>query len=113
MELTARPHYMDPRAVRLRTDIYPANVAFSFADNPYPRARALVTIDEVIVLVEGGYEVSELYRGLLEDVRGSRTEIVATTSDGDVTITRQGGCGCGSRLKTYRPFARTLAMASS
>jgi len=113
MELTAQPHYQDPRAVQVRTDIYPANVTFSFAENLYPRARVLVTVDEVIVLVEGGYEVSVLYRALLEDVKGSRTEIIATTSDGDVTITRQSGCGCGSRLKTYRPFARTMSMATS
>lgn len=112
MELTATPHFMDPRAVRLRTDVFPANVSFSFADNPYARARALITADEVIVLVEGGYEVAVLYRARLEDVTGTRTEIVATTNDGDVTITRQSGCGCGSRLKTYRPFARTMSMAS-
>jgi len=113
MELTATPHYQDQRSVRLRTDIYPAEVVFSFAENRYPRARAVVTADEIIVLVEGGYEVSQLYRAYLEDVSGSRTQIIATTSDGDITITRQQGCGCGSRLKSYRPFARTMSMASS
>ena len=113
MELIPTPHYQDQRAVMVRTDIYPANVVFSFAVNDYPRARAILTADEILILVEGGYEVVTLYSARLENVTGTRTEIVATTADGEITITRQQGCGCGSRLKSYRPFARTMAMASS
>ena len=54
-----------------------------------------------------------LYEGRLEDVHRRPQQIVtATTADGDVTITRGGGCGCGSRLRSYRPFGRAVRMAT-
>jgi hypothetical protein len=99
----------------MRCDVYPAGVTFSFGEHSYPRARAMVTTDRVIVLVEGGGPsgVSVLYDERLEDVTGDNRQVVATTADGDVTITRQNGCGCGSRLRGYRPFGRMMAMATA
>jgi hypothetical protein len=97
--------------VAIRSDVYPANVEFSFGTNPYPKTRAIVTADEVIVLVEDGRPPGVLYRERLEDVTGTRTALQAVTADGTVTITRQGGCGCGSTLKNYRPFDRSVALA--
>jgi hypothetical protein len=109
---TPIPHQKISGVVPVRTDVYPASVSFSFGDNPYSRARAIVTADQVVVLVEAGTAPGVLYEGRLEDVAVvSRNQIIATTADGEVTISRQGGCGCGSRLRSYRPFGRAVAMA--
>lgn len=106
------PHQVITEPVKVRNDVYPAEVTFSFATNPYPRSRAIVTADRVLVLVEGGATgASVLYDERLEDLDADRKRIVATTADGVVTISRQSGCGCGSRLRSYRPFSQTLRMA--
>ena len=97
--------------VAIRSDVYPANVEFSFATNPYPKTRAIITADEIIVLVEDGRPPGVLSRERLEDVSGSRSQVMATTVDGTIRVTRQNGCGCGSSLKTYRPFDRVVALA--
>jgi hypothetical protein len=107
------PHQKTSGTVPVRTDVYPATVEFSFASNPYPRTRAIITADTVLVLVEGGQSAAVLYEERLEDVATvGRRQIVATTADGTVTIARQGGCGCGSRLRSYRPFGRAVRMAT-
>jgi hypothetical protein len=112
LNTTPTPHKKAEGAVAVRADVYPANVTFTFGVNPYPRSRAIVTADTVLVLVEGGSGAAVLYEGRLENYTGDRTQLVATTADGEVTITRQGGCGCGSRLRSYRPFGRAVRMAT-
>jgi hypothetical protein len=110
------PHRRSGGVTPVRSDVYPADVAFSFATNPYSRARAIVTADTVMVLVENGTPsgAGVLYEGRLEDVNlVNRTHLVAVTADGEVTITRQAGCGCGSRLRSYRPFGRAVRMAKA
>lgn len=97
--------------VAIRSDVFPASVQFSFADNPYPKVRAIVTADEVIVLVEDGNPPGVLYQERLDDVSGTRQTLTATTADGTVTIARGGGCACGSRLRSYRPFGRSVMLA--
>lgn len=100
----------------MRADVYPASVSFSFGQHRFSRARAIVTADRVIVLVEAGIGpsgIGVLYNEKLEDVSGDRNHVTATTADGQVTITRQGGCGCGSKLRSYRPFGRMVAMATA
>jgi hypothetical protein len=108
------PHQVLDGPVKVRNDIYPAKVTFSFGVNRYPKSRAIVTADRVLVLVEGGNGTGAavLYDERLEDVSSDRRQIVATTADGDVTISRAGGCGCGSSLRSYRPFGRSLRMAT-
>lgn len=110
---TPVPHQQIQGAVPVRSDVYPANVVFSFADNPYPKTRAILTADKALILVEGGGNAaSVLYEGRLENVVApDRQSIVATTADGDITISRGSGCGCGSRLRGYRPFTRAVRMA--
>jgi hypothetical protein len=101
---------------QMRADVYPATVQFSFGTHRYSRARAMVTTDRVIVLVEAGIGpsgVGVLYDGRLEDVSGDRNQLTATTADGEVTIFRQSGCGCGSKLRSYRPYGRMVAMATA
>jgi hypothetical protein len=106
------PHQQVAGAVAVRADVFPAAVTFSFAENNYSRARAILTAEEVLVLVDGGTGSGPavLYQQRLEDVQTSRQQVVATTVDGDVTITRAGGCGCGSRLRSYQPFQRAVRM---
>ena len=107
------PHQRVAGAVAVRADVFPAKVTFSFMDNPYVKARAILTADEALILVEasGGSGPSVLYQERLEDVQFvSREQVVATTADGNITISRAGGCGCGSRLRGYRPFSRTVRM---
>lgn len=110
--------YLDPipytpieGQVQIRADVFPASVSFSFAHNPYNRARAIVTADRVVVLVDGQRTPRVLYDGRLESVSGDRNLLVATTSEGDVTITRASGCGCGSRLRSFRPYRSSVRMA--
>src|SRR4051812_21458529 len=105
------PHERTSTTMAMRADIYPANVVFSFGQNPYTRARAIFTADRVLVLVEAGVGVGVLYEAKLEDFSGDRKQMTALTADGTVTVTRQSGCGCGSRLRSYRPFGRMVAMA--
>jgi hypothetical protein len=105
------PHEQVPGTTMLRCDVYPADVNFSFAPRPLGRTRAIVTADRVQILVAMGTQIGVLYEAKLEDYAGSRREVVATTEDGTITLTRAGGCGCGSKLKTYRPFQRVAAMA--
>jgi len=110
---TLSPHQRVNGAVAVRADVFPAVVSFSFAEDKHQRARAILTADEVIVLVESGTSApSVLYQERLEDVQFlSRQTVTATTADGEVTISRGSGCGCGSRLRGYRPFGRTVRMA--
>jgi hypothetical protein len=110
---TPVPHQRISGTVPVRADIYPANVVFSFADRTYEKARAILTADKAIILVEGGgHGAAVLYEGRLEDVEiVARKELIATTAEGRITISRGGGCGCGSRLRGYRPFGRAVHLA--
>lgn len=98
--------------VQLRADVFPASVQFSFAENKYPKARAIVTADRVMVLVDGQRTPRLLYDGRLEGYTGDRNSLVATTAEGEITITRAQGCGCGSRLRGFRPYQKAIRMAS-
>jgi len=104
-------HQQVKGAVPVRVDVFPATVRFSWMDNPYAKVRAILTADEALMLVEATGGPAVLYTGRLEDVTGDRQTVTATTADGDITITRAGGCGCGSKLRAYRPFTRTVRMA--
>jgi len=111
--LTPTPHQKVLGTTQIRADVFPANVHYSFADNPYPKSRVLVTADEIIVLVDGRPSAPNVaYSGRLEDLSGDRRMLVATTADGTITVSRAQGCGCGSRLKSYRPFQRVVRMAA-
>jgi len=98
--------------VQVRADIFPASVYFSFAQNPYNKARAIVTADRVVVLVDGQRIPRVLYDGRLNDVSGDRNQLVASTDEGQITITRARGCGCGSRLRSFKPFRSSVRMAA-
>ena len=109
---TIHHHVQVEGAVPVRADVYPAQVQFSFTDNPYPKTRAILTADTVLILVEATGGPAVLYEERLENVAiPDREHIIATTVDGDVTISRGSGCGCGSTLKSYRPFGRSIHMA--
>jgi hypothetical protein len=105
------PHEKVPGSVMVRTDVWPATVSFSFGENPFTRSRAIVTADSILVLVEAGTGPGVLYESRLEDLTFNGRTATAVTEDGEITIARAGGCGCGSRLRSYRPFGRSLRMA--
>lgn len=111
LALTPTPHTPVVGTVQVRADVWPATVVYSFADNPFPKSRVIITADEITVLVESGGP-SVYYTGRLEDYSGDRKSLVATTADGTITVTKASGCGCGSKLKTYRPYSRAVRMAS-
>lgn len=109
--IATEPHIQVQTPTEIRSDTYPANVVFSFATHSYPKARAIVTKTDVLVLVEGGTQIMVLYFAPLLDAQGDGRSIVATTEDGTVTISKAPGCGCGSGLKSYRPYRDSVRMA--
>jgi hypothetical protein len=111
LNTTPIPHERTGGVTQVRTDVFPAAVSFSFGDNPYAKARAIVTVDSILILVEAGSAPGVLYEGRLEDLTFNGRTAVATTEDGEITISRAHGCGCGSRLRSYRPFGRAVRMA--
>lgn len=97
--------------VEIRRDIYPAIVSFSFAKNPWPKSRAIITRTELIILVEGGTYIKEVYREPLLSLGGNNKMLKIETEDGSIQITKDGNCGCGSSLKSYRPFEQPVYIA--
>lgn len=110
--IATTPHRQVTESTIIRSDTYPAVVDMSFATYSYPLVRAIVTMDRVVVLVEGGTRVCELYSAPMLDVEGNNRQITVTTEDGTLTISkRKGNCGCGSSLKSYRAFRDSQRMA--
>jgi hypothetical protein len=112
-DLLPRPRTHTPVAepTQIRFDIYPATVAFSFGSHMFNKVRAIVTADQVVVLVDDQGGPSELYSGKLENIQGTRRHVQVETADGVITIERAQGCGCGSHLKNYKPFTRAARIA--
>jgi len=95
----------DPVVVR---DVYPAEV--TLPDGTLLRG-ALVKVTREGVYVWTGERVlsyaearSEPGEVLTPDYLTRREPLVTATADGPVVVWKGAGCGCGSTLKSYRPF---------
>ena len=97
----------------VRLDLFPASA--TVGDETYAPARIVVTDDSVHVYVDAPGGPVEAYTARLEDFSGRRTTGYTATIDGGsvVQINRASGCGCGSRLKSFRPFAGVPHVQSS
>lgn len=98
----------------IRLDLFPATVTVNGQD-VYAPARAVVTDDAIHVYMDARDGPAEVYTTRLDDFSGRRTTgFVASASNGDdVQIGRASGCGCGSRLRGFRPFAGVPHVQSS
>lgn len=89
----------------VRLDVFPASVVVG--DTTYAPSRAIVTDDTLYVFMDASSGPEEVYSVRMDDFSGRRTTgYKVTTDDGDeVYVNRASGCGCGSRLRGFRPFA--------
>lgn len=106
----------DEQPVVCRIDIAPATVTFTphdGASQTIEGARVIVTADKVYVFRDGAPPY-EWYSGRLDSFDGRNTTgYQAVTANGDVVFFRRGGgCGCGSQVKSFRPFPQGLVQGS-
>lgn len=88
----------------IRLDLFPASV--TIGDKQYLRSRAIVTDDSVHIYIDSPTGPEEIYSARLDDYSGNAgVGYTAETSTGDTVLMQyQAGCGCGSRLRGFRPF---------
>lgn len=101
---------------RVRVDVFPAHVALSTGE-VFDRVRIIVTLDTVFVFKDSSAGPVVAFSERLASYdpgnpphRRTRSNpvrpaLVTTDSDTVITFNRTGGCGCGSRLKSFNPFA--------
>lgn len=88
----------------IRLDLFPATV--TVGEQVLTPARAVVTDDAVHVYMDSRNGPEDRYTARLADFDGARNiGYIAETDDGEkVHIQRASGCGCGSRLRGFKPF---------
>lgn len=88
----------------IRLDLFPATVVVG--DTVYSPSRAIVADESVHIYMDSAQGPVEVYTARLDDFSGSRTTgyVVIAADETLVSIGRANGCGCGSRLRGYRPF---------
>ncbi len=95
-----------------RLDLYPANLTLNGV--LYQNVRVIPTADTIYAYREGtdGEGPVEFLNERISDFDGKNTiGWTATLHDGrQVFFQRSNGCGCGSRLRGYRPFPQGLAI---
>lgn len=122
--------------VRLQTDLFPCEVLINYTQTgdtrQLTRARVIVTGDapdspaRVYVYLDSGDGPKCVYSAPATTYtparRASRLRELYTPETRTHTIqtpttliaaTREGGCGCGSRLKSFNPFPSMAALAAS
>ena len=103
-------------AAFIRLDMFPATVTVTDSKDGarFEPARAIVTDDAVHVYMDAAGGPKEVYMQRLSDFQGRRTlGYTAIADDGStVQITRASGCGCGSALRGFRPFAGVPQVAN-
>lgn len=114
---------------RIRSDVFPANVTISKPNTSetqrYDKARIVFTMDAVYVFQDAPTGPELVYTERLASFdpgvplhrrkRGlpPRQASAITDSGAEVSFMRTGGCGCGSRLKSFSPFSVINAVAST
>jgi hypothetical protein len=90
----------------LRLDLFPATVTRGDSTE-YGPVRAVVSEDTLYVFQDSSPAPELLFSELLYDFDyNSRNRYTAVTDDDRelITITKRAGCGCGNKLKGFRPF---------
>lgn len=84
------------------------------AETTYPRARVIVTDERIYVFVDSPTGPALAYEGRLESLEGRNTTgYQAITATGDaVYFKRGGGCMCGSRLRSFKPFPEGMVQGA-
>jgi hypothetical protein len=91
----------------IRVDLFPAEVYFAEEDvPPLRKVRVIVTQDEFYIFADSPRGPEATHHGRLDTFEGNqKTGYSATLADEtSLTFRRAGGCGCGSRLRGFRPF---------
>ena len=88
----------------IRLDLFPAEVQGPNA--PSTLTRVIVTDTEYHFFVDTPDGPTSGLSGALYDLEGRNTTGYTITSDDGsrYLVRRSGGCGCGSRLRGFRPF---------
>jgi hypothetical protein len=129
---------VDRTRPRVRADVFPAVITLAPPDSPQratnqgrppedhrrlDKCRVVVTLDQVLIFQDasGGpqlifserlasYTAPPPTRSLTIRSQGQFREATATTDSGKtLSFARQGGCGCGSRLRSFDPFSATYS----
>jgi hypothetical protein len=117
-------HFSDPATTfAARHDLFPAEVCFvadtdshpgaTAADIMLPKCRVLIGVSEVYVFTDGPRgPVLAFYDELAEVSGDARTGFAITPANPGIhavrslTVAPTNRCGCGSRLRGFRPFGR-------
>lgn len=93
----------------IRLDLFPAIV--TRADGTvFDPVRAVVTDDSLYVFQDDNPTPRIVLQELLHDFSArSRTAYTVVTDDEQesITIVKRAGCGCGNKLRGFRPFPGT------
>ena len=104
----------------IREDLFPAAVRDAVTGEVIlDPARVVMSADWVYVFADAPQGVVCVLYQQIYEIEGDRwdgfaiTLVQSGTSDPGNTliVTRSPGCGCGSRLKTFRPFTSSVATA--
>lgn len=90
----------------LRLDLFPATV-IAPGGIKYDPARVVVTDSEVYVFMDGNPPAPTIQEHIFDFKSVSRTSFVVTLDDDERTelqVNRRAGCGCGNKLRGFRPF---------
>lgn len=96
----------------IRLDLFPARVELTREGLEEPvvhqNVRATVTDDEIYLYTDSMQGPLQFYRASLIDISRAEHGYVVYTAHLDdgltASITRSGGCGCGSRLRAFNAF---------
>lgn len=95
-----------------RLDLYPANMTVGGV--MHMNVRVIATADEIYAYRDGfnGEGPVEILHDRMEDFSGKNTTgwTALASTVGEVFFQRSTGCGCGSRLRSYRPFPQGLSV---
>jgi hypothetical protein len=105
----------------IRDDLFPATV-YNAATGEIllDPARVVLTTDRVYVFADAPQGVVCVLSQLIYEIEGDRWDGFAITlTDADspdpgntILVSRSSGCGCGSRLRAFRPFRSSSVNAS-
>ena len=90
--------------VEIELDVFPARVRLSHGGTVEP-VRALIAEGDLVVWSASGGGPHEVHRSKVLSYEGGRSSGYSVLTDqGQVVVTRAGGCGCGNALKSFNPF---------